>query len=591
MARIGATLSGIERVLLDRLAEANAGAARTTLRMAAQRRVLAPADDPAAFVALAGLQGQLSLVTATLSNVTAAGSLLSQTQTAIGQVRAKLGLIRSELEKEFQEGGITPDERAAAQNKIDAYIAQINVLATTAYGGRKVLDGSADYTTAGRTPYQVSALCVYSTGPQARPVISGEVTRAATQAKLAYTGTDGNVKAADSGTLTIAGKLGSAEVQVTAGESLADVRDRVNAASHETGVVASVGGVGNNQLLFTTVHYGYAATLSVSSTGTFAVYGGHGDGAAQGADAAATINGRSFSGSTPRRPAELRHREADPAEFAESAEIRISGHLGSADVAITGGPGGDSLQDVADRVNAETAGTGVAAWVDGNQLVLYGTQEGASAHVGVTVLDGTFEIVGGATSAYGADETLGDTAVDGARVNYASNGLHFEIEFGAGYAGPFSPITVTGGAMTFRLSTSPQHPAQLAVPGMQAGQLGGLSGRLSDLLSGGSASGLGANASRAIRIVDEALGQITKTQGSVDGFYAAAVQGASSLLSALETDLTDAIVQTDGYDEEEQYALLSKYEALAQNSISGLFILQQQRAAIVDMIKAVAGLS
>lgn len=591
MTRIGVTLSGIERSLLNRLAEDNAGIALATLRLAARKRVLRPSDDPSAFVALSGLQGQLNVVTATMANVTAASSLLGQAQSAVDQIRTKLGLIRDELEKEYQQGGITPAQRTEAQTKIDAYIDEINVLATTSYDGRRVLDGSADYTTSGRTSYQVAALRVYSAGRESRPVISGEVTRAATQGKLVYTGTAGNVKAADAGTLTIAGKLGSAEVTVAAGQSLTAVRDLVNAKSHETGIVASVGGVGNNQLAFSTVHYGHSATLAVSSNGTFAVYGGHGDGTAQGADAAATINGRSFSGSTPKRPAELRHFEADPAEFANSAEIRVTGHLGSTDIVITGGPGGDSLQDAADAINAQTASTSVAAWVDGRQLVMYGTQEGSSAQINLSVLSGTFDTVGGVTSASGADEVLGDTSVDGAVVNFASNGLHFEIEFGAGYQGVFSPITVTGGAMTFQLTTDPNHPSQLAVAGMQAGQLGGLSGRLSDLASGGSASGLGANASQAIRIVDEALGQLTKTEGSVDGFYSAAVQGASLLLTEMETNLTDAITQTDGYDEEEETAVLANYEALAQNAISGLYILQQQRSAIVDMLKHIAGLT
>ena len=52
MGRIGAHLSGIERTLLNRLAEANAAATINSLRMATEKKkVNAPSDDPSAFVA------------------------------------------------------------------------------------------------------------------------------------------------------------------------------------------------------------------------------------------------------------------------------------------------------------------------------------------------------------------------------------------------------------------------------------------------------------------------------------------------------------------------------------------------------------
>ncbi len=494
MARIGITLSGIERSLLNRLAEANAGAALSTLRMAEKKKILGPADSPSTFMALSGLQGQLSLVSSTMANVTAASSMITQAQTTAGQIRTKVEAIRTELEAEFEGGGLTPEEREAAQLRIDALLQDVNRLADTTINGRRVLDGSADYTTSGRNPSQVAAVRVHSAGSGGDRIgrdgadlapltLSGEVVTAATRGELVYTGTGGNVKAGDTGTVTVTGKLGSADIDVAAGEDLDAVALKINNNSHLTGIVASVGGTGDNELTFSTVHYGEAATLAVSSTGTFDVTGGAGDGTAQGTDATVVVNGRTYGGSD-------------------------------------------------------------------------------------------------------------DDHVDGNRVTYVdSNGLHVEIELTPGYAGDFSPITITGGAMIFQLSTSPDHTSSVAVPGLKTADLGAISGRLAELYSGGSAAGLGDNASRAIRIVDEALGDIGRAEGTLDGFYNASISSASSLLSDLETELESAITQTDGYDESEETQRLARYEGLAQNAISGLAILNQQRSAIIDMIKQIAGLA
>ena len=71
MARIGPTLSGVERMLLNRLAESEAAVTLNNLRLATEKRIQSPGDDPSAFVALSRLQSQVNLVTAATANVTA----------------------------------------------------------------------------------------------------------------------------------------------------------------------------------------------------------------------------------------------------------------------------------------------------------------------------------------------------------------------------------------------------------------------------------------------------------------------------------------------------------------------------------------
>ena len=288
MSRIGAILSGTERTLLNRLAEANAAATLGSLRMASQQRVTAPGDDPSAFLALSRLQSRLSTVRATMNNVTAASSMATQTQTTLADVRTQLDLIRTELLTD-ENGGLTSSQRAQAQANIDAAVQQINTLASAEIDGRRLLDGSADFNVTGRNSTQVAGVTVYSMTGSSSQTISGTVTTAATQAELTYTGKAGALVEFNA-TFTLTGKRGSVAITVTADESLSDAAQRINDQSHNTGLTASVSG---NDIKLTSVDYGSGATAKVAvSTGTFDVTGGDADGIARGTDVVAKINGR-----------------------------------------------------------------------------------------------------------------------------------------------------------------------------------------------------------------------------------------------------------------------------------------------------------
>ncbi|HUT88292.1 MAG TPA: flagellin hook IN motif-containing protein [Thermoguttaceae bacterium] len=477
MGRIGAHLSGIERTLLNRLAEANAAVTINSLRIATGQKVNAPSDDPSAFLALSRLQTRLGTVTTTMSNVTAAGSMITQVQTTLDQIRTQLDTIRTELVKD-EDRDLNSEERAEAQANIDAAISQINDLAGTDIDGRRLLDGSADFVVSGASSTQVADLRVHRIPYGSSPTLSGTVHTTATRAELVYTGSGGNVT--DNATFTLTGERGSASITVTSGEDLQDdVAQRINDQSHLTGVTAFAV---DNELTLTSVEYGSGVEISVVvSSGTFSVTGGNGDGTANGTDATATING--------------------------------------------------------------------------------------------------------------THTDYGSATVDGNRVTFNENGLHFDVEFLPGFTGDFNTITVSGDALTFALSSSLDHRSTLSIPGLHAARLGGASGTLDQVASGGDVSGLDGNTSRAIRIVDEALADLTRVEGSVDGFQTAAVTTASNLLADLEDDLENAITQTDGYDETEEALLLAKNQQLATNAVTGLSILNQQRANIVLLIRQIAGLT
>ena len=147
-----------------------------------------------------------------------------------------------------------------------------------------------------------------------------------------------------------------------------------------------------------------------------------------------------------------------------------------------------------------------------------------------------------------------------------------------------------GGKLEFAFSPDVQRTVGLTLPSLTPEFRGGPSGSLDALLTGGTASGLDANASRAIRIVDEAIGDLDRASGRVDGFANAAVASSSDLLDAWADDLDDAIESVNGIDEAEQEQLQLHYLSLADNALSGLAILQQQRLGIVEILRQAAGL-
>ncbi len=470
MSRISATLSGIERTLLARLADANTAVAQSAERAAAGVRILRPRDDPSGYFALATQQARLNAVNVAASNTAVAAALGSGAQNTVDLIRVQLNTIRTKA-VEDEDGSLTADQRLANQTAIDDAVAEIRRLTGTPVEGRKLFDGSSDYRASGRNNNQVKAVEVFSLG--ATKTLQGHVINDAVRAALTYNGSSGDIGSGDA-TFTLSGNRGSVSIDVTNGQSLASVATAVNAQSHNTGVTASVAG---SALNFVSVDYGSNAEVRIAATaGTFAPTGGDGNGNAVGSDAEVSLNG---------------------------------------------------------------------------QLI----------------------------------------TANGNRATFIDDRTHVVLELTPGFTGELDDISLSdGGKLTFALSPDVGRTVSFALPSVAPEQLGGASGNLADLVTGGAAAGLNANASQAIRIVDEALGDLDRISGRVDGFADAAVASSGSLLAAWQSDLEGSIDQINGVNAAEEQQLQAHHLALADNALSGLAILQQQRASMIQILRQAAGL-
>lgn len=403
----------------------------------------------------------------------------------------------------------------------------------------------------------------------------------ATSATLRHTQLSGELTADTD--FRLSGATGSYDFSFTSGTTLAAVRTAINLQTATTGVTASLSDDGFDLILTSSV-IGSAGKVAVEvDSGSFAT----------------TIDdGSALVASSECERAFLVYTGAGGNAVA-NATLTVAGNDGNvAGIAVTAG---QSLTSLATTINGHSGTTGVEAIVSNNTLLLRSLTDGEDALVDIDVTAGAFALVGG--DGNGRDEGLdarvevrGNDAVtnrpqvDGNRVTVAQNGLHATIDFVAGFTGKFSPITVSDEpTLKFALSTNPANLSKLALPSLLPTLLGGTSGRLSELRTGGVLAGLDGNTSAALRVVDEALAAATLVSARIEGFSDAAIASSEAVLQGFADTLEDELTSLNGINEDEQLLLQEKNEALATNVLQSLAILQKQRLSIVDLLKQLSG--
>lgn len=277
------------------------------------------------------------------------------------------------------------------------------------------------------------------------------------------------------------------------------------------------------------------------------------------------------------------------------AQFILSGRRGEITVSATAG---QTLQSLADAVNQQSYRTGVTASVNAadHTLTFTSVDYGSRASARIEVLSGSFVVSGG--DGHGFAQGDDARAVinnaqyrgDGNRFDIDQNGLRLSIEFAAGFTGGTSTMVVSGEPLRFALDPNLGSSALLALPDLHTARLGGPSGSLDQLGSGGPLSVASGNRAQAIRVVDEAAAKVGLASAKLGGFAQATVNTAVNYLNELTTTLSDAIDQMDEVNVPREDALIAHYQALASNTLAGLTILNQQRMQVVDLIRRIAGI-
>jgi flagellin len=242
---------------------------------------------------------------------------------------------------------------------------------------------------------------------------------------------------------------------------------------------------------------------------------------------------------------------------------------------------GTSISQLETAIDALSDSTGVTASTSGTTLQLISSAYGEEAFVNVRIVSegagGTF------ATAIGTDER--DTGTDvaatvngitalgrGNLLSVNTSVLDLSTSVAAGFTGTVN-FTIAGGGALFQLGPDvvSAQQARIGVQSVNTSRLGGVSGLLYQLSSGGSAA-LDEDANLAASITDQAITQITGLRGRLGAFQKTTLE--SNLVSLNDTlaNLTEAQAEIRDADFAAESARLTRAQILVQSGTAVLAI-------------------
>jgi flagellin len=157
-------------------------------RLSTGLRINSGKDDPAGLIASENLRRDITSANAAISNSQAANNLIGTADSALGQISNLLNDIRGLAVQAANTGVLSDEQIAADQLQVDASLEAIDRIAkVTTFQGRKLLDGSLDFTknyTAGGTTVADLSINSANLGTAGSLAVTVNISAAATQALL-----------------------------------------------------------------------------------------------------------------------------------------------------------------------------------------------------------------------------------------------------------------------------------------------------------------------------------------------------------------------------------------------------------------------
>lgn len=234
-------------------------------------------------------------------------------------------------------------------------------------------------------------------------------------------------------------------------------------------------------------------------------------------------------------------------------------------------------------------------------LVLTSSGYGSDQFVEVNVLNGTFQTtLDDSTTVAGRDsgadigvQINGLTAqTSGLTATVKTSSLDASISFAeaANTASNTASITISGGGATFQIGqeVSPSGQLGIGIEAVNTARLGGVSGKLHELGSGGGKSlldvGAGQSGADLVAIVDEALERVSTLRGRLGAVQKNVIETNISALGVALENISEARSQIVDTDFAEETAALTRGQILSQAGISVLAIANQQPQQVLSLL-------
>jgi flagellin len=207
MSRINTNISSL--VAQKTLTRTNDQLQQALTRLSTGLRINSGKDDPAGLIASENLRRDITSANAAIANSQQANQLIGTADSALGQISNLLNDIRGLAVQAANKGVLSDEQVAADQLQVDSSLEAIDRIAkVTTFQGRKLLDGSLDFTknyTAGGTTVADLSINSANLGTTGNLAVSVSISAGATQALITNNGIGGGTATQATGSLTLTG--------------------------------------------------------------------------------------------------------------------------------------------------------------------------------------------------------------------------------------------------------------------------------------------------------------------------------------------------------------------------------------------------
>lgn len=562
-------------------------------------------DNPAGLIASETLRSQLTVIEQSIKNSNRANNVIATADSALGEITGLLNQVRGLVQEGLNTGALSQAEIEANQDQIDAALNAINrISANTTFAGDKLIDGSKSFRTAltsaddaKLSDYSINT-AVFAGSPTI--VVDATVTTAATRAELFTDFVSGGLASAT--TIEVAGAKGTDVVFLGKTSTLDNIESAIDALTDTTGVVATK----------TDAVYGAKTLTSAGSNNdlTFTDIRSTNDDNAENitqvlkVEILAAASGKTLAVTSSSTASELKLTVTLGTSAANAVTSTAS------DVKALLAASANSSDFVSVTYEGDGTGTIAAAGASGNVtsgatdafLTFRSSDFGSDQFVGINVLQGTLATTTGSVGGSAASRVEGtDIAAringqvaqgKGLRATLTTAQLGATVAFNSAnnVADTNAKVTVTGGGSLFQIGQEVSTAGQigLGIEAVNTARLGGVSGKLFELGSGGGKSLLDVGptnpGSGLVDIIEEAISRVSDLRGRLGSLQKNVIETNISTLGVALESISEARSEIIDTDFAQETASLTRAQILSQSGLSVLGIANQTPSQVLSLL-------
>ncbi len=317
-----------------------------------------------------------------------------------------------------------------------------------------------------------------------------------------------------------------------------------------------------------------------------------------GITSATTTSTRSFAGGTDVAPTTASTLIGDAIGIDDAVVFELAGSNGSEVLSFGAGT---SVADLVAGINLVSDATGVIAAINGSDagtVDLTSSAFGGNAFVDINVIsEGTTSTATGVfTTDLGQGERTNGTDVvasingvqasgNGSEISINTATLDLTATLDSAFTGTAS-LTITGGGALFQLGPDvvSNQQARLGISSVNTAQLGGTSGALFQLGSGGLNDLSSGSLDTAASIVEQAIDQVTSLRGRLGAFQRTTLETNKQALNDTLVNLSEAESSIRDADFAAETAQLTRSQILVQSGTRVLAIANQNPQNVLALL-------